>query len=254
MIDAICSTLDEMNTNYIRIVGSTPTNIRAELVERFQHAAACRCGVLSVTAAGAGLTLTAAALVLFAELHWNPGILTQAESRAHRMGRAGGVCVRYLLASGTADDIMWPMLQDKLDVLNNVGLSGETFENTTFTHQESQFQITQYLSPKSSYKNRNDYIPGTNIRKVPQSSDTNSNGNTGVNNEQTERELDSFMEHDETDELLADLAEDSELLADLAEDSELLADLAEDSELLATLDKDDELLANLDDNELFSNT
>lgn len=45
-----------------------------ELVERFQYTTSCRCAVLSITAANSGLTLTAADLVLFAELHWNPGV------------------------------------------------------------------------------------------------------------------------------------------------------------------------------------
>ncbi|XP_050347742.1 SWI/SNF-related matrix-associated actin-dependent regulator of chromatin subfamily A-like protein 1 [Nymphalis io] len=210
MIDAICNTLDEANTHYICIVGSTQSNTRAELVETFQHVLSCRVGVLSVTAAGSGLTLTAADLVLFAELHWNPGILTQAESRAHRLGRSGGVCVRYLLAGGTADDFMWPMLQDKLDVLNNVGLSGDTFENNTFTRQESKNSMAQYLSPRSSYNNENNYIPGTNIRKVALTEASKSHNassledNTQTNN-QTGCEMDSFMEHDDDDDLLADL-------------------------------------------------
>ncbi|XP_047535168.1 SWI/SNF-related matrix-associated actin-dependent regulator of chromatin subfamily A-like protein 1 [Vanessa atalanta] len=211
MIDAICYTLDEASTHYICIVGSTPTNTRAELVETFQHVESCRCAVLSVTAAGSGLTLTRADLVLFAELHWNPGMLTQAESRAHRLGRSGAVCARYLLARGTADDFMWPMLQDKLDVLNNVGLSGETFENTTLTRQESKNSMTQYLSPKSSYKNKNDYIPGTNIRKVPLPSEASKSQNTSSLEEnaqekmQTSCEMDFFMEHDDDDDLLANL-------------------------------------------------
>ncbi|KAI5637782.1 hepA-related protein (HARP) domain-containing protein [Phthorimaea operculella] len=166
MIDAICSTLDEEGVHYMSIVGSTPANARADLVDKFQYTESCRCAVLSITAANSGLTLTAANLVLFAELHWNPGILTQAESRAHRIGQQGGVCVRYLLATGTADDHMWPMLQEKLNVLNNVGLSRDTFEDTKTSHQESKNNISQYLSPSSS-KNKNDYIPGTNIRKHP---------------------------------------------------------------------------------------
>ncbi|XP_061718834.1 SWI/SNF-related matrix-associated actin-dependent regulator of chromatin subfamily A-like protein 1 isoform X2 [Cydia pomonella] len=150
VVDAICSTLDEEEVHYICITGSTPTNARADLVDKFQYVESCRCGVLSITAANSGLTLTAAKLVLFAELHWNPGILTQAESRAHRIGQRGGVCARYLLARGTCDDHMWPMLQGKLNVLNNVGLSGDSFEGTTTKHQCSRFSRCWYQHTKTS--------------------------------------------------------------------------------------------------------
>ncbi|CAG4956251.1 unnamed protein product [Parnassius apollo] len=215
VIDAICLTLDETGTHYICIVGSTPANTRADLVERFQYSSCCRCAVLSITAANSGLTLTAANLVLFAELHWNPGILTQAESRAHRIGSRGSVRVRYLLAARTADDFIWPMLQDKLNVLNDVGLSGDTFEDTTMTHQESK-NISHYLTPQCS-KNRNDYIPGTNIRKVPLQPQTSNalEKNTQCDNKTSEWtsnvecDIDniekSFLEDDEDDQLMANL-------------------------------------------------
>jgi len=53
---------------------------RQESVRRFQEDPDVSVAVLSVTAAGTGLTLTAASTVVFAELHWTPGIMIQASS------------------------------------------------------------------------------------------------------------------------------------------------------------------------------
>lgn len=64
---------------------------------------------------------------MFAELYWNPGVLIQAEDRAHRIGQKDSVLVQYLLAGGTADDVIWPMIERKLEVLGRVGLSDQDF-------------------------------------------------------------------------------------------------------------------------------
>jgi hypothetical protein len=49
-------------------------------------------------------------------------ILAQAEDRVHRIGQTDNVVIRYLLAKCTADDYMWPAIQKKINVLNEVGL------------------------------------------------------------------------------------------------------------------------------------
>jgi len=87
--------------------------------------------VLSITAANTGLTLTATHLVVFAELFWNPGVLTQAEDRAHRIGQKDSVTIQYLVAKGTADDYLWPLVQRKLDVLSQAGLSKDNFHDAS---------------------------------------------------------------------------------------------------------------------------
>lgn len=63
---------------HIRIDGSSSSADRAASVRKFQNQSRIRIALLSVTAAGVGLTLTAASTVIFAELHWTPGILVQA--------------------------------------------------------------------------------------------------------------------------------------------------------------------------------
>ncbi|XP_063829169.1 SWI/SNF-related matrix-associated actin-dependent regulator of chromatin subfamily A-like protein 1 [Ostrinia nubilalis] len=235
MIDAICSTLDEERVPYISIVGSTPPASRAELVDRFQHSASCRCAVLSVTAANSGLTLTAANLVLFAELHWNPGILTQAEARAHRIGQVGGVCVRYLIAPATADDAIWPMLQNKLNVLNDVGLSRDTFEDSTLKHQESKNNMTQYLSPIS--KNKNDYIPGTNIRKGTLKSDTSKNQMNGQTSSLNSQLNCQTSNGENTDDVITQFHMENDIT---------MHEISAIEECFLGDDEDDALLANLD--------
>lgn len=60
--------------SYIRIDGNTNSESRQKLVDHFQTNSDTRVAVLSITAASSGLTLTAAHLVVFAELYWNPGV------------------------------------------------------------------------------------------------------------------------------------------------------------------------------------
>ncbi|XP_029604097.1 DNA annealing helicase and endonuclease ZRANB3-like [Salmo trutta] len=83
-----------------------------------------RVAVLSIQAAGQGLTFTAATHVVFAELYWNPGHVKQAEDRAHRIGQTASVHVHYLIAKGTFDTVMWAMLNRK-ETVTGTTLNGK---------------------------------------------------------------------------------------------------------------------------------
>ncbi|XP_071603861.1 SWI/SNF-related matrix-associated actin-dependent regulator of chromatin subfamily A-like protein 1 isoform X2 [Heliangelus exortis] len=130
VLDAIVAELDKKHVEYIRIDGATPSAERQSLCQKFQFSEKQVVAVLSLTAANMGLTLSAADLVVFAELFWNPGILIQAEDRAHRIGQTSSVNVHYLVARGTADDYLWPMIQEKIKVLGEAGLSETNFSDT----------------------------------------------------------------------------------------------------------------------------
>ena len=98
MIKGVESLLEKENVGYIKIDGSVASQARKVLVDKFQTQDKVKVAVLSITAASCGITLTAAHLVVFAELFWNPGILCQAEDRAHRIGQTDSVVCQYLVA------------------------------------------------------------------------------------------------------------------------------------------------------------
>ncbi|KAI0560478.1 Helicase [Gracilaria domingensis] len=109
----------KLKLDAIRIDGNTKQDSRQSLCSKFQTDPNCKVAVLSITAAGVGITLTEAKVVLFAELYWNPGTLLQAEDRAHRIGQKDCVLVKYLLAKNTIDESMWGTVRKKLHVVGH---------------------------------------------------------------------------------------------------------------------------------------
>ncbi|KAL9325742.1 hypothetical protein ACSQ67_006387 [Phaseolus vulgaris] len=120
MIDSIHDFLRKKKVGCIRIDGGTPAASRQQLVTEFQEKESIKAAVLSIKAGGVGLTLTAASTVIFAELSWTPGDLIQAEDRAHRIGQVSSVNIYYLLANDTVDDIIWEVVQSKLENLGQM--------------------------------------------------------------------------------------------------------------------------------------
>ncbi|KAI3730203.1 hypothetical protein L6452_18880 [Arctium lappa] len=139
MIDSIHQFLLRKKVGCIRIDGGTPAGSRQSLVTDFQDKDAIKAAVLSIKAGGVGLTLTAASTVIFAELSWTPGDIIQAEDRAHRIGQVSSVNVYYLLANDTVDDIIWDVVQSKLENLGQM-LDGH----------EKSLEVSVKQQPRSS--------------------------------------------------------------------------------------------------------
>lgn len=201
MLNAIEDVAKKKNVKYIRIDGTTTTDQRKYFISKFQLDSNYMCAILSITAANAGITLTAARLVLFAELHWNPSIISQAESRAHRIGQGEEVIVRYLLARGTADDSIWPLLQEKQRTLNAVGLCRDSFQQVTV----SEYKISDSLnctvgSNESDIRN---YFTPEKKRKIEQFDDVFDDGFDDMLSESTKEAED--MLNDGLDDILCDV-------------------------------------------------
>ncbi|KAH7731288.1 Helicase conserved C-terminal domain containing protein [Aphelenchoides avenae] len=147
VLDVIGSMLTKNHTKYIRIDGSTSSRDREAFCDQFQNDPTVLAAVLSITAAGVGITLTAASIVIFAELHWNPQLMKQAEDRAHRVGQKDSVEVKIIIARKTADDFIWRIINKKLEVLNAADLADNDFKEADSIVElfSSTPSITQYF-------------------------------------------------------------------------------------------------------------
>jgi SWI/SNF-related matrix-associated actin-dependent regulator 1 of chromatin subfamily A len=115
---AVVSELVKGLKDYMPVViaGDIANDLRQKSVDAFQNDARCRVFVGSITAAGVGITLTAASHVVFCELDWTPAMLSQCEDRCHRIGQTDSVLVQHLVLEGSLDANMIRKLVAKQDI------------------------------------------------------------------------------------------------------------------------------------------
>jgi len=121
VIDAL---MEKFSKIAVKIDGSVSLSERNKAVEAFQGNDKIRLFVGNIKAAGVGLTLTASSNVVFLELPWTPGDLSQAEDRCHRIGQKDSVNIYFLLAPDTIEERLAHILDSKRKVLDAV-LDGE---------------------------------------------------------------------------------------------------------------------------------
>jgi SWI/SNF-related matrix-associated actin-dependent regulator of chromatin subfamily A-like protein 1 len=100
--------------------GGIGQDARARAVEAFQTDPEVRVFIGQITAAGTGITLTAAADVVFAEMSWVPGENAQAAARAHRIGQKDSVLVRCATLAGSIDEAITITLARKAREISTV--------------------------------------------------------------------------------------------------------------------------------------
>lgn len=88
------------------INGSTPQEDRQAIVDAFSGHDGPGCLVLNPKAAGAGLNITAATVVIHFTQSWNPAIESQASARAHRRGQTEPVYIYRLFYENTVERVM----------------------------------------------------------------------------------------------------------------------------------------------------
>ena len=116
VIDLLVSELDECGV--VKLDGRDSMETRDQAVRSFQENDGIQVFVGGIKAAGVGLTLTKSAHVVFAELDWVPGNMSQAEDRCHRIGQDNQVLVQHIVLENSIDAQLAKTLVEKQKVID----------------------------------------------------------------------------------------------------------------------------------------
>jgi SNF2 family DNA or RNA helicase len=109
---------DFAETYWGAINGSTPQEDRQTIIDEFSAHDGAACLILNPKAAGAGLNITAATVVVHFTPVWNPALEAQASARAHRRGQTEPVTVYRLFYKDTVEEVMIERSAWKSDLAN----------------------------------------------------------------------------------------------------------------------------------------
>ncbi len=112
MLNLIEPLLKKQKVDYVRLDGSVPQKKRQNLMQQFQKDPDCKL-FIATNAGSTGLNLQAANTVINVDLPWNPAVLEQRISRAHRMGQKRPVQVFLLVTEDTLEENLLATLSAK---------------------------------------------------------------------------------------------------------------------------------------------
>jgi SNF2 family DNA or RNA helicase len=130
-------------TDIAYLHGGTSKKRRDELVTRFQSGDGPPLFLLSLRAGGTGLNLTAASHVIHLDRWWNPAVENQATDRAFRIGQRRNVQVRKFICTGTLEEKIDEMIEEKKALASLVISDGEGWLTELSTSElRSMFELS----------------------------------------------------------------------------------------------------------------
>lgn len=132
------------------IDGSVSADERQEIIDRFSAAEAGSVLVCQIIAAGTGLNIQAASVVILCEPQWKPSTENQAISRAYRMGQVRNVVVHRLLSDETIDERMLEVLRGKSEIFNEFA-DDSVIDNAAKSMDEKKAMAAIVQSEKEKY-------------------------------------------------------------------------------------------------------
>lgn len=118
MLDIIEEYLKENNIGYATIRGATQN--RGEQLIKFKEDPGCEVFVASLQAAGLGIDLTSASVVIHYDRWWNAARENQATDRVHRIGQKRGVQVFKLVTKDSFEERIDRLITRKGDLMEEV--------------------------------------------------------------------------------------------------------------------------------------
>lgn len=117
---------------------------RLKPVQSFQTASGAAAMLVSLKAAGTGITLHAADYVFLLDPWWNPAVEAQAVDRVHRIGQTNTVFVYRMVTAGTIEERIQALKASKRDLFDKLigGLGGDFDLSQHFTSLKSLVALT----------------------------------------------------------------------------------------------------------------
>jgi superfamily II DNA or RNA helicase len=123
---------------------------RLKPVQGFQAAQGAAAMLVSLKAAGTGITLHAADYVFLLDPWWNPAVEAQAVDRVHRIGQKSTVFVYRMVTAGTIEERIQTLKASKKDLFDKLigGLGGDFDLSQHFTSLRSLVTLTAHAEPE----------------------------------------------------------------------------------------------------------
>jgi len=120
LLDLVGQELEAQGIPWCRLDGTMSPPQRQAEVDRFQSGPGVPVFLLSLKAGGTGLNLTGADTVVHLDPWWNPAAEAQATDRAHRIGQTRTVTSYKLIATGTVEERVLALQDEKRTLLAEV--------------------------------------------------------------------------------------------------------------------------------------
>lgn len=127
------------------ITGSTSSQERQNLVDQFQNSPEPKVLVGQIQAAGTGLNIQAASVIILCEPQIKPSLETQAIARAHRMGQVRNVQVHRLIVPNSVDERMLQMLADKQAEFNDYARESVLADGATTAKDKNEESMAKVI-------------------------------------------------------------------------------------------------------------